>query len=387
MKKTLAFLLSMVMVFSLSACGGSGDKGKETAVNAAKGSVDARDYPEIEWTPTESLSVGLEGEKAASLADFEFTDEELQRLKDGGFKVGISYHQLGDQCNVVKCQAAKETLEELGIEVVSLTESKLSAEIQINDIESALALDPDALLVMPYDPDVVASTLREAVDHGVKLVFMENCASGFTAGKDYTALVSSDGYGNGVAAAHLLAKDIGYKGKVAMVYYEANYFITNERDRGFEETMKAVYPDIEIVKSPYTDENATGTNGDALMAQYPDLAGVYVSWEAPAEYIMDSAKAAGRNDLSIVTIDLGDTSAQSIAAGDLITCSATSRSYEQGQCEAYAIAYALLDKEVPSTYITPVALPVDRDHLLEGYCESYGLDKAPDWLIKAYEKR
>jgi hypothetical protein len=29
-----------------------------------------------------------------------------------------------------------------------------------------------------------------------------------------------------------------------------------------------------------------------------------------------------------------------------------------------------------------VALPVDAHNLLEGYCASYGLDQAPEWLTE-----
>ena len=66
----------------------------------------------------------------------------------------------------------------------------------------------------------------------------------------------------------------------------------------------------------------------------------------------------------------------------MIPCSATSRSWDQGTCEAYCAAYALLGKELPSTFVCPVALPVDAHNLLEGYCASYGLDQAPEWLTE-----
>lgn len=348
---------------------------------------DAKSYPEIDWAPTKSMSIGPNGEIAASLSDFSFTEEEKQKLRAGNYTVAICYHQIADQCNTVKLQAAKDAFADLGIKVVAVTDANLSVETQINDVESALALQPDVLLINPRDPDVMSATVRAAADAGIKIVFMEAIATGFKPGINCVSLVNSDAYGNGWVAAQLLAKEIGFKGTVGEVFYEAAFFVTNERDRGFEECMAQNYPDIKVVRSPFTDQELTGTNGDALMAQYPDLAGVYVSWEAPAEYIMASAKASGKSDLAIVTIDLGDTSALSIANGGMIKVSATSRSYEQGQCEAFSAAYALLGKKLPSGYITPVALPVDYDHLLEGYCQSYGLDVAPAWLVEAYNKK
>ena len=386
MKKVLALIVSLMLVMSLAACSGStpastAPESDPASAPAGSGAgVDPANYPPVDYEPASAMGVGPNGEPAAALADFSFTEEELQQLKDSNFTAAISYHQLGDQCNMVKCEAAKATLEELGIEVLAVTEAQLDDTVQVNQLETVLEMKADALLVMPHNPAVCAPVLEKAYEQGTKLVFMESIATGFTAGENCTALVSSDGYGNGWQAAIMLAEQIGYKGTVAMVYYDADYFVTNVRDQGFEECMAQNFPEITVVKSAFSDQEQCGTNGDALMAQYPDLAGVYVSWEAPAEYIMASAKAVGRDDLAIVTIDLGDTSARSIATGDMIKCSATSRSWDQGVCEAYCAAYALLGKEVPSTYVTPVALPVDSSNLLEGYCASYGMDEAPQWL-------
>lgn len=60
------------------------------------------------------MTKGINGEDPASLADFSFTDEELQQLKDGNFKVAIAYHQLGDQCNVVKWRSCQGYLRGAG---------------------------------------------------------------------------------------------------------------------------------------------------------------------------------------------------------------------------------------------------------------------------------
>ena len=111
---------------------------------------------------------------------------------------------------------------------------------------------------------------------------MENASADFTAGEDYVAVTNSDSYGNGMFAAMLLAESIGYEGKVAMVYYDADFFTTNERDRGFRETIEKYYPDIEIVaESGFTSIDVVGTVADGLFAQYPDIDGVYASWDIP----------------------------------------------------------------------------------------------------------
>lgn len=84
---------------------------------------------------------------------------------------------------------------------------------------------------------------------------MDQRADGLEAGKDYVSVVSADNYGNGYASGTVLGDALGGKGKVAMVYYDANFAPTNQRDEGFRDAMKN-YPDIEIVtEQGFTDES------------------------------------------------------------------------------------------------------------------------------------
>ena len=73
---------------------------------------------------------------------------------DGNFKVAICYHQLDNQVNQSKLSACQEVLEELGIEVVAVTDAQSDAVKEVDQLETALALNPDALLSMPYDVEV-----------------------------------------------------------------------------------------------------------------------------------------------------------------------------------------------------------------------------------------
>ena len=71
----------------------------------------------------------------------------------------------------------------------------------------------------------------------MKLVFMDNVPKGFIAGKDYVSSVSADNYGNGVAAAHLMAKALGGKGEIGLVFHAADFFVTRQRYDGFKKTI------------------------------------------------------------------------------------------------------------------------------------------------------
>ena len=142
MKKFLALTLALLMALSLVACGRQ--PAADDNQDADSTPVDTSNYVKTDYNPTKPMTKGINGEDPASLADFSFTDEELQQLKDGNFKVAIAYHQLGDQCNVVKCEAAKATFEELGIEVLTVTEAQMNDNTQYDQLETIAAMNPDA---------------------------------------------------------------------------------------------------------------------------------------------------------------------------------------------------------------------------------------------------
>ncbi|MCC8180942.1 MAG: substrate-binding domain-containing protein [Planctomycetes bacterium] len=345
--------------------------------------VRAGTYPALDLDPKEALAISIEGIKGVSPSLLTLTDEDLAKLKAGNFTAAFSYHILSDQCSQTKLAAAREKLDELGIKTVSVTDANFKAETQMSDIESAMALNPDVIFVKPIDADTIAAALERVIDSKTHIIFMESVGRGFKPGVDYAACVNSDTYGNGKAAADIMARELGYKGKVAMLYYDANDFTTNERDRGFRETIANSYPDIEIVmEAGFADQNNTGTVADAIFARFPDIDGIYGSWDIPAEGAIASALSLGRDDVIITCCDLGDNAARMIAEGGIIRGTGAPRSYEQGQAEALAAAYALLGKPFPSTYITPPALPVVKENVLSAYKLTYNAEP-PQFIVDA----
>ena len=64
---------------------------------------------------------------------------------------------------------------------------------------------------------------------------MDNVPQGMTAGKDYVSVVSADNFGNGVISAHLMAKALGGKGEIGLIFHEADFFVTKQRYQGFKD--------------------------------------------------------------------------------------------------------------------------------------------------------
>lgn len=119
------------------------------------------EYPTIDFNNTTVYGdVGPDGSVPGGLEDVQLTDEEIQKVKDGNFKVAICYHQLDNQVNQSKLSACQEVLEELGIEVVAVTDAQSDAVKEVDQLETALALNPDALLSMPYDVEVTKQHIK-----------------------------------------------------------------------------------------------------------------------------------------------------------------------------------------------------------------------------------
>ena len=167
-RKLVALCLCLAMPAALAACGGEANSGSSSAGQTQEAentegesnvSADSAEYEEIDLNNTKVWGdVGPDGSTPKGLEDVMLTDEEKEQVRAGNYKVAICYHQLDNQVNQSKLQAALDVFEDLNIEVVCTTDAQSDANKEVNDLESALALEPDLLLSMPYDVDITKAT-------------------------------------------------------------------------------------------------------------------------------------------------------------------------------------------------------------------------------------
>lgn len=301
----------------------------------------------------EIRSVGPDGEAAVDASTIELTDDQIAQIKEGGYTAAICLHYGGNDWSTSQQKGLEDTFGELGIEIVAVTDANFSAETQVSNIETVMAKKPDILVSIPTDATATADAYKQAAAAGIKIVFMDQRADGLEAGKDYVSVVSADNYGNGYASGTVLGDALGGKGKVAMVYYDANFAPTNQRDEGFRDAMKN-YPDIEIVtEQGFTDESGCAEQGDAILTQFPNIDGIYASWDVPMEGVLSAVRAAGmEGKVTLACNDLGNNVAREIASGN-IAGGGAQMPYDQGVAEAKLAALALLGEETPSYVAVP----------------------------------
>ncbi|OBZ07818.1 substrate-binding domain-containing protein [Bacillus sp. FJAT-26390] len=322
----------------------------------------------------EILSKGPDGENAVSAKMLILTEAELAQIKEGQYTAAISMHYAGNDWSAAQLQGLRNTFASMNIKIVATTDANFKAETQVANIETILAKKPNILVSIPVDAVSTASVFKKAAEQGVKLVFMDNKASGLQAGKDYVSVVSADNYGNGVEAAHILAKAIGEEGEIGVIYHEADFFVTKQRTEAFEKTIQEQYPNINIVdRGGISGPNDGEKVAAALLTKHPKMKGLFVVWDVPAEGALAAARSAGREDLAISTIDLGTNVALDIAKGGMIKGLGAQLPYDQGVAEAILAAYALLGKEAPA-YVAVPSLQVNKDNILESWKTVYHAD-------------
>jgi len=386
MKKLITSIgVSAALLLALTACSSSGNNGQENGVDSAiAAQVDAA----LAALDGQVLSLGPNGETPSGFDSTTLSDDEVAKIQAGHYTAAIVMHYSGNDWSTAQIVGLKAEFARLGVEVVAVTDADFKPEKQVSDIETVMALKPDIIVSIPTDPVATSAAFKKASAAGIKIVFMDNVPADMVGGKDYVSVVSADNKGNGVVSAHLFAKALNGKGKVGLIYHDADFFVTKQRYDGFKETL-AQYPGIEIVEEKGIggpdfagDAQAAAT---AMLTKHADLDGIWGVWDVPAEGIMAAAREAGRTDLKIATQDLGTNVAIQLAKNELIVGLGAQRPYDQGVAEARLAAAAVIGKTGLPNFVALGALPVSHDNVLDAWKTVYSSD-APASVKDAFVK-
>ncbi|MEQ8698499.1 MAG: substrate-binding domain-containing protein [Bauldia litoralis] len=314
-------------------------------------------------------TMGPGGESPTLASEVTLTDAEVQQIKGMDATAALLWHTSSDFVNAVTA-GAEDEFKRLGIEVVATTDAGFDSAKQMSDIETVMAKSPSIILAVPLDPTTSAQAFKSAVDAGVKIVLLSNVPSGYVQGKDYVGIVTDDLFQMGKQAADALAESIGGKGKVAWIFHDAQYYVTNQRDNAFKQTIENDYPDIEIVaEAGIADPARAEEIANALITKNPDLDGIYVTWAEPAEGVLAALRAAGNTTTRIVALDLSEPLALDMVNDGNVVALTADKAYELGRTMATVGAYGLIDKPAPAFSVAP-AITVTKENVADGWKQS-----------------
>lgn len=312
-------------------------------------------------------TIGPNGETPTDAADLALTEEQKATIRNGDHRVAILWHELSGWSQAIQ-DGMLDVFDDLGIEVTTTADAAFDAPTQANQIESALATQPEVILGQAVDPVTGAAAYQPAVDAGVNLIFADQAPNGFVYLEDYQAILTDDLFAVGQHTGAAMCEALDNEGDVAVLYYDADFHVTNFRDAAFLQTLADECPDVDVVaKEGFADPNRAEEVASGILARYPDVDGIYVSWAVPAQGVLAALSGAGNTTAQVVTIDLDDTIAADMVSPNGHTAAIiVDEAFSYGQAMANAAALAILGEPGPEYGVSAV-VTATADNIEEGY--------------------
>lgn len=294
----------------------------------------------------------IDWQQAKQAASITISNQQIELIKQQNLTAAMAWHGASPWISAVS-RGAKDTFEMLGVKVVASTDAQFDPAKQVADLENITALKPNILLSLSVDGTSTKQSYQKALDAGSQLVLLSNPIPGFEHGKDYVGIVTDDMFGMGKAAAMSIRKAFGTNAKIGMIFHDAHYFITNNRDDAFrKEIAKSQGLDI-VIEKGFVKEHETSAIASAMILQHPDIDVIYVSWDAAAEGVIEALRSFGNRDIKVVTHDLGVNNLLDMAMQGNMLATISDRPYVIGATMAKLGALATLGEKAPHFTLVP----------------------------------
>jgi ribose transport system substrate-binding protein len=146
---------------------------------------------------------------------------------------------------------ARNEAEKLGDVELQVAEGVTDSAAQADQVETLIADKPDALVILPNEPDALTPVAQKAVEAGIPVVAVDR---EFTEQGAYRSLITGDNYGIGFQAGNYFADQLECSGNVVEIQGIAGIPVTEDRSQGFRDAIKRKCQDgIKIVASQPAD--------------------------------------------------------------------------------------------------------------------------------------
>lgn len=399
MKKSVLFMLvliiaiTMVVTFMLSGCKtttaettAAASTAAETTVAESAAETTAEDMSAIDpkilefrqgldkYRTTNSDFKGPGGQTPTWDTELVLTKAEVAKIQETTHKAALARHGSQGEYTEALYGGCIDYLKYLGFEITSDTSAEFDDAKLKSNVETIMATKPDVIIGFPQNTITAAEIFRPAVDAGIKLVFVSNLPDKFVHNKDYIGVSTSQPYDQAI----FMADAIGQSGakNVGFIFYNADFYIVNLIDKTVEDTLKANYPDVNIVsKEGFADPAKIGEVAAAMLQKNPEIDIFYTPFSGLP--IASACQDAGRKDIKVVTEGLDIPYSVNMLSGGNIYAIVTDSTYNIGVNMAIMAGYGVLGKEAPDYVITPSAT-VTKDNVEEMWNFAFRIVPLPD---------
>lgn len=317
---------------------------------------------------------GPNGEPVTSASALDLSDTEIRDARN---------ITLGDYLFMAATLDITEILNKEGMDDVLATVGKQpirflgadSISEQIDQVNSmaARAGRMAFIVAQAFEADTTGPAFVELARAGVPQLHNWTTPRGLSGEENYIGLVDADGYGQGAAAARILAYKMRERGQVGIIYFALEQWTNVMRLRGAEETF-AEYPGIEVVaKEGFTDPGQGRDIALGMLQANPEIDAIWATWMAgPATGAAEAVLELGRaGEVIVAAPDLGGiTGARFIAdPNHPIVGAGAADCIEMGENSIKAALKWNLGKkdEVRGIYTVSHVIPIVRANLIDGF--------------------
>ena len=300
---------------------------------------------------------------------------------DGDYKIALITMDSVDQHWVSLKEGAEEEAKADDVTVDFMAPDVKDDAKQIECINNAVAGGYDALMVAANSEDAVSGALQEAIDAGMKLVYVDSPAN-----VEAEATFSTDNKAAGKTAGEEMIKaleDKGIKdGSIGIVNINTSTNSTIQREEGFREALEGT--DYELLETQYCEGDAAKAQTIAENYITEGVVGIFGANEGAATGTGNAIKASGSDEIVGVGFDKSDTLKGLIEDGYLV-CTMAQNPDQMGKLGVQACIKALngedLGGEVTDTgvsVLTKEALAEDGAEETEEAADTEEADDAEE---------
>lgn len=256
---------------------------------------------------------------------------------DGDYKIAVITMDSVDQHWVSLKEGAEEEAKADDVTVDFMAPDVKDDAKQIECINNAVAGGYDALMVAANSEDAVSGALQEAIDAGMKLVYVDSPAN-----VEAEATFSTDNKAAGKTAGEEMIKaleDKGVKdGSIGIVNINNSTNTAIQREAGFREAFEGT--DYELLETQFCEGDAAKAQTIAENYITEGVVGIYGTNEGASTGVGNAIKASGSDEIIGVGFDKSDTLKGLIEDGYLV-CTMAQKPDQMGKLGVQACIKAL----------------------------------------------
>ena len=188
---------------------------------------------------------------------------------------------------------------------------------QITVVEDFVNLGVDGIVLAPLDDRALIRPVRDAVAQNIPVVIIDSALQG----EQHVSYVATDNYNGGVLAAERMGELLGKGGNLILIRYQVGSASTVNREKGFVDTIKKDFPQINfLVEDQYagaTTETAYQL-AENLLNRFPDVQGLFCPNESSTFGALRALQESGRaGQIKFVGFDSSPKLVQGLKEGHL----------------------------------------------------------------------